>query len=125
MPPSSSSSSYFSILKESTHMTKDYGSQSMIDPLRTVLLKRPDAAFAVDDAAIWHYAARPDLLKAQQEHDALVNLLRQGGAEVVYHDTPQDERADAIFVFDPVLITDRGAVILSMGKLLRRGEEAA
>lgn len=106
-------------------MTKGYGSQSMIDPLRTVLLKRPDAAFAVDDAALWHYTARPDLLKAQQEHDALANLLRQGGAEVVYHDIPQPERADAIFVFDPALITDQGAVMLSMGKQLRRGEEAA
>lgn len=106
-------------------MTKHYGSQSMIDPLRIVLLKRPDTAFAVDDAATWHYTARPDLLKAQQEHDALANLLRQSGAEVVYHDLPQPERADAIFVFDPVLITDRGAIILSMGKPLRRGEEAA
>jgi dimethylargininase len=106
-------------------MTKHYGSQSMIDPLRTVLLRRPDAAFAVDDTATWHYTARPDLTKAQQEHDALANLLREGGAEVVYHDTPQPERADAIFVFDPALITDQGAVILSMGKQLRKGEEAA
>jgi dimethylargininase len=34
-------------------------------------------------------------------------------------------RAYGIFVFDPALITDRGAVILKMGKPLRQGEEGA
>ncbi len=104
---------------------KQYGSQSMIAPLRTVLVKRPDEAFAVDDPLAWHYASRPDLHSAQQEHDALVALLHNAGATVVTHDIAQPKRADSIFVFDPVLITDRGAVILSMGKQQRRGEEAA
>jgi N-dimethylarginine dimethylaminohydrolase len=52
-------------------------------------------------------------------------LLSADGAEVLYHDEPQPDRADAVFVFDPALITDRGAIILRMGKALRRGEEAA
>ncbi|HVB61774.1 MAG TPA: arginine deiminase family protein [Ktedonobacteraceae bacterium] len=105
-------------------MTKHYGSQSMIAPLRSVLVKRPDDNFAVDDARLWHYTARPDLAIAQQEHDALVNLLRQSGAEIIYHDETQPGRADAIFAFDPALVTDEGALMLSMGKDLRRGEEA-
>jgi dimethylargininase len=105
-------------------VTKRYGSQSMIAPLRTVLVKRPDEAFAVNDPAAWHYTARPDLALAQQEHDALVALLRQSGAEVIYHDEHQPEHADAIFTFDPALVTDHGAIILSMGKPQRRGEEA-
>jgi N-dimethylarginine dimethylaminohydrolase len=96
----------------------------MIAPLRRVLVKRPDQAFAVDDPAAWHYTSRPDLPRAQQEHDALVSLLRQGGCEVVYHDEPQPAHADAIFTFDPALITDQGAIMLSMGKAQRRGEEA-
>lgn len=105
-------------------MTKRYGSQSMIAPLRTVLVKRPDEAFAVNDPAAWHYTARPDLALAQQEHDALVELLRQSGAEVIYHDEHQPQHADAIFAFDPALVTDHGVIILSMGKPQRRGEEA-
>jgi len=96
----------------------------MIAPLRTVLVKRPDEAFAVNDPAAWHYTARPDLALAQQEHDALAALLRQSGAEVIYHDEHQPEHADAIFAFDPALVTDHGAIILSMGKPQRRGEEA-
>lgn len=101
-----------------------YGSQSMIAPLRKVLVKRPGSAFAGADPAQWHYAARPDLDAARREHDALVGLLRQAGVEVFYHDEPQPDRADAIYVFDPAIVTDRGAIILSLGKDLRRGEEA-
>jgi N-dimethylarginine dimethylaminohydrolase len=106
-------------------MNQTFGSQSMIAPLRSVLVKRPDAAFAVDDSVLWHYTGRPDLLLAQQEHDALVALLQAAGSDVFYHDEPQPDHADAIFTFDPALVTDEGVVILSMGKSLRRGEEAA
>jgi len=106
-------------------MSECYGAQSMIGPLRKVLIKRPEAAFAVDDPARWHYTARPDLKIAQQEHDALAATLRQAGVDVIYHDEPQPDHADAIFVFDPALVTDRGAIMLRMGKPLRRGEEAA
>jgi N-dimethylarginine dimethylaminohydrolase len=97
----------------------------MTGPLRRVLVRRPDAAFAVDDPVLWHYAGRPHLPTAQHEHDALVSIMRAAGVEVVYHDVDLPAHADAVFVFDPVLITDQGAVLLSMGKELRRGEEAA
>ena len=106
-------------------VNRHYGSQSMIAPLRTVMVRRPDEAFAVDDPVMWHYTHRPDLELARQEHDALVGLLRRAGAEVIYHDEPHPDRADAIFVFDPAIVTDNGAIILSMGKPQRRGEEAA
>src|SRR5215217_8288467 len=103
-------------------MNKTYGSQSMVAPLRRVLIRRPDQSFAVDDPELWHYTARPNLAIAQQEHDALVATLRRAGAEVIGHTAAQEDRADAIFVFDPALITDHGAIMLSMGKQLRRGE---
>ncbi|MBI1881055.1 MAG: amidinotransferase [Chloroflexi bacterium] len=106
-------------------MGKDYGSQSMIAPLRRVLVKRPDEAFAVDDPVKWHYTSQPNLALAQQEHDALVASLTQAGVEVIYHDELLPDHADAIYVHDPALVTDRGAIILSMGKILRQGEEAA
>lgn len=97
----------------------------MVAPLLRVLVKHPEPAFAVADPALWHYASRPDLAAAEREHDALVAILRSAGAEVVFHPEPQPERADSIFVFDPGLLTDRGAILLRLGKQLRRGEEAA
>jgi dimethylargininase len=104
-------------------MSKTYGSQSMVGPLRRVLVRRPDQSFAVADPALWHYTSQPDVAIAQQEHDALAAILRRAGAEVIEHSSAQPGRADAIFVFDPALITDHGAILLSMGKDLRRGEE--
>ena len=106
-------------------MAQNYGSQSMVEPLRRVLVKRPDAAFSVDNPAQWHYSGKPDLEIARQEHDALVGILRGAGAEVLFHDEIQLHLADAIFVHDPAIVTDQGVVILKMGKELRRGEEAA
>ncbi|MEZ4515506.1 MAG: arginine deiminase family protein [Chloroflexota bacterium] len=106
-------------------MSKTYGSQSMVAPLQTVLVRRPDAAFGEADPILWHYVDQPYLPLAQQEHDAFVNTLLGLGIEVVYHDVPLPDHADAIFVHDPVLVTDRGAIILRMGKRLREGEEEA
>ena len=106
-------------------MTTRFGGQNVVDPIRRVLVKRPDTVFAVQDPDRWHYTSRPDLAAAQEEHDALVEVLRQAGAEILYHDEAQPDRADSIYVFDPALITDEGAIVLSMGKQLRRGEEQA
>nr|MBC7246115.1 amidinotransferase [Chloroflexota bacterium] len=104
---------------------RSFGSQSMVEPLRKVVVRRPDRAFATADPLRWHYKDRPDWEIACQEHDALVAILRQAGVEVVYHEEFLPDHADAIFVHDPAIVTDRGAVILKMGKALREGEEAA
>ena len=104
---------------------KMYGGHSMVKPLRTVLVKRPDSAFAVSDPVRWHYTSSPDLKRAQQEHDTFVQILKNNGASVIYHDAFLPDMADAIFVHDPVLMTDLGAIILNMGKSLRHGEPDA
>lgn len=102
-----------------------FGGQTMVAPLKKVLVKRPDSSFAVRDVHKWHYTAVPNVPRAQQEHDDFTAILKQEGVEVLYHSTSMPDHADALFVHDPVLITNKGAIILSMGKALRRGEEDA
>jgi dimethylargininase len=97
----------------------------MVEELKRVLVRRPDEAFGSADPERWHYVSQPQLDKAQTEHDALVSTLRDAGCEVLFHETTLADHADAIFTHDPVIVTDEGAVILRMGKELRRGEEAA
>jgi dimethylargininase len=104
-------------------MTKLYGVNSMVAPLKRVLVKRPDKHFAVSDFGRWHYTSAPKLELAQHHHDTFTNILRQHGAEVIYHDEEQAGRADAIFVYDPVFVTPHGSMILQVGKPLRTGEE--
>lgn len=106
-------------------MERTYGCQSMIAPLRRVLVRRPDEAFAMADPVRWRYKGRPDLGQALREHDLLTDILRKAGAEVFYHEEAPAGMADAFYVYDPAMITDHGAIILKMGKDLRRGEEAA
>ena len=97
----------------------------MIEPLKKVLVRRPDEAFGSADPKHWHYISQPELEGAQAEHDALVAILREAGCEVLYHEVELPEHADAIFTHDPVIVTDEGSIILRMGKEQRRGEEAA
>ena len=104
---------------------KSYGSQSMVEPLRRVLVRRPDEAFGNADADHWHYTAQPDLDGARAEHEAFVATLRDSGCEVLFHEAHLPDHADAIFTHDPVIVTDAGAIVLGMGKAQRRGEEAA
>jgi N-dimethylarginine dimethylaminohydrolase len=89
------------------------------------MVRRPDGAFCVSDPEEWHYSGQPKLEKAQREHDVLVGIIENRGVDVIYHDEPLPGLADSVFVHDPVLVTRRGAILLKMGKDLRRGEEDA
>ena len=106
-------------------MSEGYGAQGMVGRLRRVVMRRPGEEMAVADAAAWHYAAPIDLGEARAVHDAFADALRNWDVEVLYHDEPLPGLADSTFVFDPALVTDRGAILLSMGKAARRGEEEA
>jgi dimethylargininase len=58
----------------------------------------------------------------EEEHEAFRALLVDAGAEVVVAATPHSLDPDAIYVYDPALVTDDGAVMLRPGKEGRRGE---
>jgi len=106
-------------------MSEAYGAQGMVGRLRRVVMRRPGAEMAAADPAAWHYAGPIDLDEARAVHDAFADALRAWDVEVLYHDEPLPGLADSTFVFDPALVTDRGAILLSMGKAVRRGEEEA
>ena len=40
----------------------------MIEPLKRVLVRRPDEAFQVKDPRMWNYTSIPNLEKAEKEH---------------------------------------------------------
>jgi arginine deiminase len=107
-----------------------FGGQSMVAPLRCVVVKRPEEAFRSAEVieAEWKdlaYARPPDLNRASQDHQRFVSLLSDAGATVLR--LPADERTglDSIYTHDPVLITNHGAVIFQTGKPARRGEGLA
>jgi dimethylargininase len=98
-----------------------YGGQSMTATLRRVLVRAPRA----EDRAAWRaygWRAEPDPTGMADEHEALCALLADAGAEVVVGQTPIGLCPDQIYVHDPALVTDRGAVLLRPGKKGRRIE---
>ena len=104
--------------------SKLHGCPSMTAPLRRVLLRPPQA----DDLRLWQeygWRAEPDPVGIAREHAALCELLAGAGAEVVLAEAPVEDDPDAIYVYDPALIVDDGAVLLRPGKVGRRAEPAA
>jgi N-dimethylarginine dimethylaminohydrolase len=104
-----------------------FGAQSMTAPLQEVLVVRPGAAFgrAFDDPAHGFLHAC-DLELAQREHAAFVDVLGELVPEIhVLAADDLDTGADSVYAFDPILVTDRGAIPLRPGKPNRRGEPAA
>jgi dimethylargininase len=105
--------------------TRTFGGQSMTAPLREALLKAPGAAFgrAFDDPAHGFLHAC-NLEIAQREHAAFAELLASLGTRVNLLEAETDS-PDLVYTFDPLLITDRGAIPLRPGKRNREGEPAA
>jgi N-dimethylarginine dimethylaminohydrolase len=105
----------------------NFGCQSMVAPLRRVVVKRPEDAFRriQDEWQPLNYTRAPNVAKAAEDHRGFVSLMEKAGAEVLY--LPADERtgADSLYAHDPVLVTDRGAIIFQTGKVARRGEGPA
>jgi len=95
----------------------------MVGRLRRVMMRRPGEAMAAADPADWHYTSAIDVEEARRAHDAFAEALRSWDVEVLYHEEPLPDHSDSVFVFDPVLVTDEGTLVLSMGKERRRGEE--
>ena len=101
-----------------------WGAQSMTAPLREALVHRPGRAFgdAFTDPA--HGFLHPvDLAVAQREHDAFVELLVRLGVQVHFLEVKPDT-PDLLYTFDPLLVTDAGAIPLRPGKPTRRAEPA-
>jgi dimethylargininase len=108
-----------------TMTDRRFGAQSMTAPLLDVLVKRPGPAFgaAFDDPAHgFHH--RVDLDVARREHDAFVETLASLGPRVHLLET-ELPTPDLVYTFDPLLVTDRGAIPLRPGKPNRADEPAA
>ena len=102
----------------------------MVDPLRRVIVKTPEAAFRSQSIieSQWkdyYFLNPPNLQLAVRQHTAFVNHLRIEGAEVLYMDPDERTGLDSIYTHDPGIVTDAGAILFQTGKVLRRGEAAA
>ena len=95
----------------------------MVDPLRRVLVRRP----SIPACALWEeygWRAEPSPAALMREHEAFCAILEGAGCDVVVA-APMDADPDAVYAFDPALVTEHGAILMRPGKAGRRAEPLA
>jgi dimethylargininase len=106
-------------------VNRAYGGQTMTAPLREALVKAPGDSFAraFEDPACG-FVHPVDIDRARREHESFRELLASLGTTVRLLEA-EVESPDLVYAFDPLLITDRGAISLRPGKPSRQVEPAA
>ncbi|MFQ5824657.1 MAG: dimethylarginine dimethylaminohydrolase family protein [bacterium] len=107
-----------------------FGCQSMVGHIKRLLLKHPKEAFINQEyvRTKWqelNYLDCPDYHKALEEYDYFVELLNNHIPEIYYLPQNNQTGLDSIYVHDPVIITNRGAILCKMGKEKRQPESPA
>jgi dimethylargininase len=101
---------------------RNWGGHTVVGSLKRVLVYPP---VPHENTVTWEefgYLRPMDHERATQEHEAFRAILREAGAEVITGEIDNPHLQDAIFPFDPVMITNAGAILLRMGKPLRELE---
>lgn len=101
-----------------------YGAEDRSKPLTRVIMRRPGPAMAAANPADWHYGPGFDPAQAEVQHAELARIVAASGAEIHWLPSDDDGLSDAVFVQDPSFVTRHGAVVLNMGKPLRKPEPA-
>ena len=100
---------------------RSYGAQNMFSELKSVLINNPLKDMSYVDCEKWHYQQTLDQKKIEKNFFSFTNLLKSFGSKIYYLDQ-QEKYYDSVFPHDPSLVTNYGAIILNMGKKLRKHE---
>jgi N-dimethylarginine dimethylaminohydrolase len=116
-----------------------WGCTSDVGRLRAVLVHRPGVEIQVVDPRryieeigafgdfekgwYWRGPEPPDLPRMQDQHDALVKVLREEGVEVIHLEPPAEGRTKSCSPRDAVIAVEGGAIVCRLGARIRRGEE--
>ena len=109
---------------------KTFGCQSMYAPIRRMALKHPQQAFINQEnlEAQWQslsYLGCPDFKNSLAEYEQFISVLDQFDLEIHYVPLDETTSLDSIYVHDPLVISERGAILCRMGKAARAPEPVA
>lgn len=119
---------------------RDWGVANDVGRLRVALVSRPGVEWEpllsggeyhesaqawIDPGKMWYWCdqERPNIGKAQRQHDGLVKALGAEAVEVVHLDGVLPNMTQSMFTRDPAVMVKAGAVLGRLGPRHRRGEE--
>lgn len=100
---------------------------SMYEPLRRVIVKRPQEAFKSqahldENWKRFNYVSVPDYEEALREYETFLGILKEHVEEIDFLPQAEETGLDSLYAHDPVKFTPGGAIILKSGKELRQPE---
>jgi dimethylargininase len=108
----------------STTEERTFGGQTQVASLRRVLVRAPGSV----DLGRWRefgWLSEPEPTLAAEQHEVFCGILADAGAEVLFGSSDVAGDPDAVYVCDPAIMSDRGAMVLRPGKVGRRVESTA
>lgn len=125
--------------RQLTDWGRQWGCDNDVGQIRMVLMHRPGDEFNIVDPtkrieeigsygdlqAGWYWQSEhiPELTEMQDQHDALADVLRAEGAEVVYLDEIKDNQFKSVYTRDSSFAIKGGAIVSRMAPRMRQGEE--
>ena len=103
-------------------VAQGYGGQTMVAPLKRVIVRRPAVVASGEEWRALGYLHPVDQVKSEEQHAAFRGIIASQGIEVIEAGPDIPGELDAVFAFDPSIMTNAGAVLLRPGKVLRRRE---
>jgi N-dimethylarginine dimethylaminohydrolase len=103
-----------------TSTTRTFGAQSMVAPLKRALVHLPGPEYTDEAWQAYGLAGHADRERAVREQRAFLDVLTANEVELDYLDEHASIQCTA--TFDPALITDDGAIVMTSGRRERRAE---
>ena len=103
---------------------KNFGAQNMVSRLKKVLMKKPQRFMSKVDLQKWNYTSPLDQNFIDKNYNEFYEIIKNSGVEIVNLKlkNENEELCDSIFTHDPSLVLKDGAIILNMGKKVRKKE---
>ncbi|MFC1557692.1 dimethylarginine dimethylaminohydrolase family protein, partial [candidate division KSB1 bacterium] len=102
----------------------DWGCDSECGELKAVLLRRPGREIEnIDDPKKYRWKGSMIPERAREQHDAIADMYRSHGVTVHYVEQMRDDKPNACFMRDNILMTPEGAIVGRQAMECRRGEE--
>lgn len=102
----------------------NYGAQDMVSSLKKVLMKKPQNYMSKVNLKKWNYESPLSQKMIEENYNEFYQIIKNSVAEIVdlNIENENEELCDSIFTHDPSLVINEGAIILNMGKKLRKKE---